>query len=483
MSGLLSLSRAARLVGVSRGALQKKVLEGKLPSFEGMVRAADLLRLFPGTQIEDQAELARVAGIKERAFGRRVLERLLPDKDVLAARLGELGHELAETRAREERWRGLLQETSRRLAGSETGTWLRKEMEVGMTTNEQERAILAQEGVMRVVSPHVRVVPGGQEFFVEGADTLLEAALRVGLAMPYGCSSGICGECKARVVAGRVGRTRPHDYRLTGAEKLQGYALMCCNTALTDLVIESAVARDAADIARQSVTAHVRKMDLLSPEMMLLELATPRTNRLRFLAGQSADLGLGGMRATLPIASCPCEERLLHFHLRRIPGNRVSDYAFERLRVGEAIPVEGPVGDFVLRGEATRALVFIAWGWAGFAPVKSIIEHALAQEAAESIRLWWIGAHASDHYHTKLCRSWAAALDNFGYRNIVAGAGLHGQVAETVQGTLREVLPELGDLSATDVYLAGDSAQVDAARAFLLAHGLPAAQLSAWTSH
>jgi len=483
MYGLLSVSRAARLVGVSRGTLQKKIQDGGLDSFEGRVRLSDLLRVFPGTQIEDEAEHARVSRIKERAFGRRVLERLLPDKEILAARLGELGQELAESHARETRAQELLRELARRLADEPLGTWLRREMEFGMVSGDEERAMLAQESVMRVIAPHVKIVPGGQEFFVEGADSILEAALRVGLAIPYGCSNGNCGDCKARVVAGRVARIRAHDYRLTEAEKLKGYALMCCNTAVTDLVIETAVAHGVDDIAHQNVTAHVLKMATLSPDVMLLELVTPRTNRLRFLAGQSAEIALGGMRTTLPIASCPCEDRRLHFHLRRIPGNRVSDYAFGRLKLGEAVPVEGPLGEFVLQEKSGRPLVFVAFGWMGFAPVKSIIEHALAQEAAESIDLWWIGANSSDHYHPKLCRAWAEALDNFHFHPLIAGAGLHGEVNESVRRALEQVVPTLGELADCDVYVAGEAAQVGTARAFLLGSGLSIEQLRCWEPH
>lgn len=329
----------------------------------------------------------------------------------------------------------------------------------------------------------VRLAAGGQEFSVEGSEPLLDAALAAGLGVPYGCSSGNCGECKARVVEGRVGRIRPHDYRLTEAEKLQGYALLCCSTALTDLVIDAEVAHGAGQIPQQRVAAQVRRLDRLAGDITLLELVTPRTNRLRFLAGQSATLELGATSATLPIASCPCEERRLHFHLRRIPGNRVSDYAFGRLKLGESVPVEGPLGDFVPQDESGRPIVFIAFGWMGFAPVKSIIEHALAQEAAESIDLWWIGANPSDHYHPKLCRAWSEALDNFHYHPLIAGAGLHGQVAESVRQALERVLPELGEIAERDVYVAGEAAQVGAARAFLLGRGLPSEQLRCWESH
>ncbi|MBI3373414.1 MAG: 2Fe-2S iron-sulfur cluster binding domain-containing protein [Betaproteobacteria bacterium] len=465
MAELLTLTRAARLVGVARGVLQRRVREGTLASFEGMVRADDLVRAFPGTQLEDNAEMARVERIKERAFGRRVYERSLPDKEVLAARLGELARELAQARASAARSEALLHELGKRLEGNPLGTWLSHELEAGMASGEDEHEILAQDGVMRVMTPHVKVVPGGQEFFVEGADTVLEAALHAGLAMAYGCSIGTCGECKARVVAGSLKKVRHHDFRLTEAEKLQGCALLCCHTALTDLVIEANVARGAAEIPPQSITAHVRKMDPLSEDVILLEVLTPRTSRLRFLAGQSAIVELGGVKATWPIASCPCEERRIQFHVRRIAGNRFSDYVFHRLRIGEAVALEGPVGEFVLRDEEPRPLVFVAWGWEGFAPVKSVIEHALAQDSAESIDLVWIVASASEHYYSKLCRAWADAMDNFRFTPVVA----------------RE-LPDLGDLSGKDIYVAGDSAQVEATRARLADHAVPAERMVAWVS-
>ena len=480
---LLTLSRAARLAGVTRGVLQKRIRDGQLASFEGMVRADDLVRAFPETQLEDNAELARVSQIKERAFARRVYERALPDKEVLAARLGALARELAGVKASADRFRALLLDLRQRLEGQALGAWLKQELEAGMTSSDDEHPLLAQEGVMRVMAPHVKLVPGGQEFFVEGADTILDAALHAGLGMAYGCSAGNCGECKARVVAGSIKRVRHHDYRLNEAEKAQGYALLCCCTALTDLVLEAKVARFADDIPRQSITAHVRKMDSLSAEVMLLELLTPRSNRLRFLAGQSAQLELGGATATWPIASCPCEERRLHFHVRRMPGHVLSDYVFHRLRVGEAVGVSGPVGDFMLREDSARPLVFIAWGWQGFAPVKSVIEHAMAQEAAESIDLYWIGAQAADHYFPKLCRSWAEAMDNFRYTPIVAGAGLHCEVTQAVRAALAGILSGLGTLAERDVYVAGDSAQVGASRAFLAEHGLPAPQFVPWVSH
>jgi CDP-4-dehydro-6-deoxyglucose reductase len=103
MSQQLSLSRAARLVGVSRGALQKRIQNGELPSFDGMVTVSDLLTAYPDAQLEDNTEFDRVSYLKERAFGKRVFERALPDAEVLAARVGELSTALAnsETQVRQ----------------------------------------------------------------------------------------------------------------------------------------------------------------------------------------------------------------------------------------------------------------------------------------------------------------------------------------------------------------------------------------------
>ncbi|MCK7580126.1 MAG: 2Fe-2S iron-sulfur cluster-binding protein [Chromatiales bacterium] len=60
---------------------------------------------------------------------------------------------------------------------------------------------------MRVMVAHVHLLPSRHEFFVEGSDTLLEAALRAGLALNYGCSNGNCGAVPgARGVAARSRR-------------------------------------------------------------------------------------------------------------------------------------------------------------------------------------------------------------------------------------------------------------------------------------
>jgi len=325
------------------------------------------------------------------------------------------------------------------------------------------------------MTARVKIRPSGHEFVVEGDDTLLEAALRAGLALDYGCSIGSCGKCKARIVSGEVRRTRPSDFALTAAEKYAGIALMCCNTAAGDLVIEAREAHGAADMPLQRIEARVKAVRPLAEDVRLLHLQTPRTNRLRFLAGQSVALALpDGSQATCPVASCPCDDRNLEFHVRRRGGDAFAEHVFGALKSPDMVRVEGPHGEFVLDEASRRPLVFLAWGVA-LAPVKSLIEHATALDAARPLALYWIASGAGGHYLDNLCRAWRDALDEFRYVPLVAdGAASDEHVA---QAALDQVLGEQPGPAGCDVYVAGPRALAVAAGRALGAHGLPPAQL------
>ncbi len=475
MSRLLTLSRAARLVGVRRGALQSKIRSGELAAFEGMVSAQDLACAYPQARLEENSGLEQFEAIKDAAFTRRMRERLLPSAEVLVARLAELSRERAQAQAELEHYRAIVAELQAKLRdpgdAAAALAWLQGQLEPAAPGGQP---LMAQESFLRIMSAHVQVRPSNHEFFVDGSDSLLEAALRSGLSLDYGCSIGSCGKCKARVVSGQVHRTRHSDYPFTAAEKSAGVVLMCCNTALTDLVIEAREAHGAADMPLQAVDARVKSVSALGDDMRLLHLQTPRTNRLRFLAGQSVSLALaGGVSASLPVASCPCDDRNLQFHVRRRAGDAFAERVFDGLKGIDSLRIEGPRGQFVLNEASHRPLVFIA-GESGFAPIKSLIEHAMALDATEALQLYWIAAGPRGHYLDNLCRSWSDALDDFRYEAIAAHAAPDD---ESVQAALRRVLRDHPRLEHCDVYVAGPAPWANATEFQLLDHGLPRSQL------
>lgn len=266
--------------------------------------------------------------------------------------------------------------------------------------------------------PHrVRVEPSGHEFVVEGGDTLLEAALRAGLALGYGCSNGNCGQCRARLVDGAVTRIRHHDFTFGEAELLAGAILPCSVTPASDLVIEAGEAATAGEIPLQTIACQLQEVQRLDDDLAAVSLRPPRSQRLRFLAGQRATLTAPGLPPLeLAIASCPCEAMRIEFHVPRLADAPLTGALLDgRVRRFSPIRVEGPRGDFVLEHDSTRALVFVAIG-TGFAPVRSLVEHALALEQAPRIHLERLPLAPHGAYMDNLCRSWTDALDGFGYR-------------------------------------------------------------------
>jgi CDP-4-dehydro-6-deoxyglucose reductase len=476
MSHLLPLSRVSRLVGESRASLQAMIKRGELSTFDGKVDLEELLRVFPDVRWEDDGEYARVEEIKRKAFGKRIMERALPDKEVLAERLYELGKEFAAAKSlllHYDQIFGWLNRKAEEIAEDDPAAadallslriWLRQELDAAPAEAARGKALLAQESVMRVMSAQVTVRPSGHEFFIEGNDTVLEAALKAGIPLNYGCSNGNCGDCKVRLLAGQVRKAHPHDYVLKESEKAEGAFLMCSYTAVTDLEIEAGVS-GAEDIPRQEIVTKVKWLEPLNERMLALHLTTPRSRRLRFLAGQHVTLEADGAAGEYYVASCPCDDRQLTLHIRR--DNRpFARKVFEDMRKEDPVRISGPSGGFVFDLASRAPVIFIAWGDA-FAPIKSLIQHAMSLEINEAMHLYWVDGDTGQ-YRDNLCRSWADAYDNFTYTPLAD----RGDMADLVA----RMLEAHADLAGFDLYAAGPGALLAEARRQALARGLkPAA--------
>jgi len=474
MSHLLPLSRVAKLVAQPRHALQEMIRNGTLATFDGMVELDELLRAFPEVKWDDDAEFRRVTEIKDKAFAKRVLERALPDKDVLAARLTELGDDYAAARALLLHYGNVMAWLDEKIeeidedASPETHhalhsvrAFLLRNLAEVPPDAAQAQAVIAQERILKIMSAHVTIQPSGHEFFVDGNDTLLEAALSNGVSLNYGCSNGNCGDCKARLVSGKVKKVHAHDYVLRETEKDAGVILLCAYAPVNDVVIEANVA-GARDIPVQQLTAKVKSVEVFNPRVAALHILAPRSQRLRFLGGQSVQLGFKGASGRYAIASCPCEDRHIEVQIPRRPGDAFAEALFATLKANDSVDVEGPYGEFVLDEDSPRPVIFLAFG-AGFAPIKSLIQHAMSLELAESMDLHWLADEAG-HYQDNLCRAWTDALDNFNY--------VPHALTGDLDALLKSIVIDYPDLHRFDVYAAGTAAQLEQARAHFVNEGL-----------
>ena len=487
MAHWLSIWRAAQLVGVPRGVLQQRVRRGEIELSDGLVSTDTLLALYPQMQLEAQGLFEQVTQIREDAFARRIRERLLPSQEVLAQRLFRQGQELADTQRHLQRYHALVIALREQIGALRTGgdderlNTLERQLTDGLAralATEPVDMLDVMDDVLKVVSAQVTLRPSGHQFTVDGRDTLLQAGLKAGLKLNYGCGNGSCGLCKVRVMDGEVARTMPSDCPITETERAQGVVLACAHTAASaELTLQTLEAAGPGDIAPQSLVATVRKLEPLGAHTLLLHLQTPRTHRLRFLAGQVVTLGLVGsdgddLRASYAVASCPCDDRNLQFYVPRDDGDALAARLFSgSVRTGASIGVRGPLGDFVL-ADGARPLVFAACD-TDFAPVKSLIEHAMSLDAAPSMALFWLATRPDGHFMDKLCRSWTEALDNFETTLLTAS-----DVAEGAAQIATAMRADLFDIDC-DFYLAGPAAFVDTLTTALQRAGVPDIQVRA----
>lgn len=327
---------------------------------------------------------------------------------------------------------------------------------------------------LRYLATNIHILPSGRDFISEGNSSLLEAGLSAGLALGYGCSNGKCGKCLAKIISGEVEKIRHHDYRLGDAKSTSGHVLMCCNAAVTDVVLEAPEAHSASEIPQQQVTAKVKSIEVVNDDVALVHLKTPCTNRLRFLAGQNVQLGGDNIPVShQSVSSCPCDDMNLHFQVPRLADDRFSEYVFNRLNRGDPVDITGPHGNFVLNEDSPRALVFIAWH-TGFGPIRSLIEHAMALDITAPISLVWIATCKQDRYLDNLCRSWEDALDNFNYVPVDA----RDNEVDIDLSTIKQLNIKPEDLVNHDFYIAGNQSLLEFSEQTFINNGLPSGQLT-----
>lgn len=319
----------------------------------------------------------------------------------------------------------------------------------------------------------ITVQPSARRFDAEPSETLLEAGLRAGLNLRHSCANGSCGDCRARLLSGRIEPAQHCDYIFSDADRQLGAFLMCSNRAVSDIEIEAHEAGSAAEITEQEIRAKVSRVEQLQDDVVQLTLRAPRSGGLQFLAGQSVALTFEGLAPRiLPIASCPCDAIQLRFHLRRQRDDAFTDLVFGGLRKGTEVLLEGPRGDFTLDQESSRPLVLVAWE-SGFAAISSLIEHALQKDENRPMDLYWLSAIPRGHYLSNYCRAWGDALDDFRYHSIDLAPDGDEQFGDVFERVVR-VHSLLADC---DYYLALPHAEIDRAQVVLEANQVPASQV------
>ncbi len=318
----------------------------------------------------------------------------------------------------------------------------------------------------------VRVEPSGDSFTIQDDETILAAALRAGVMLPYSCRGGSCGSCKGRIVAGRVDYGSFDAKALTAAEQAAGFALFCQARPLSDLVLEARTIEAAKDIQVRILPCRVVKMERAAPDVMILSLKLPANERLQFLAGQYIDILLkDNQRRSFSLANAPGADELLQLHIRHVPNGLFSGHVFTKMQEKDLLRFQGPLGTFFLRSQSAGPAILIGGG-TGFAPIKSILEDAFARGLTRALHFYWGVRARRDLYLHDLVQAWVGKYPNFRYTPVLSEpvpddhwSGRTGWVHEAV-------LADYPDLTGHEVYASGPPPMIAAIKQQFFARGL-----------
>jgi CDP-4-dehydro-6-deoxyglucose reductase len=320
----------------------------------------------------------------------------------------------------------------------------------------------------------VRIEPHGRTLRVGADRPVLEAALAAGLNLPHSCRSGHCASCRARLVSGEIHYPNGRTAGLTAQEAQEGYILLCQARPRSDLRVEARLIANAAEVEIKTLPCRIARMKLLAPDVMQVFLRLPAVEPLQFQAGQYLDVLLeGGRRRSFSIASPPHDNsEQIELHVRRVPGGGFTGALFETLRAGALLRIEGPIGQFSYR-QGTGPVLLIAGG-TGFAPIKSILRHALERGSKREFHFYWGARQGVDLYEEAVVLDWARQFPQLKFTAV-----LSEPVADDALGGHRRAgwvheaaLADHPDLAPFDVYAAGPPAMVEAIRATFPIRGL-----------
>ncbi|MFQ5954033.1 MAG: 2Fe-2S iron-sulfur cluster-binding protein [Kiloniellales bacterium] len=300
-------------------------------------------------------------------------------------------------------------------------------------------------------------------------DSILAAALVAGVPYPHGCSSGNCGICRSRLLSGEVTLSPHSKFALTADERADGLILACRALPRSDCTVAWLELDQAAAHPRQSLDCRVVGIEAATHDIRIVRLEAPDGRRFDFSAGQYASVTFEGAPPRDYSMGNRPDQPVLEFHIRRVSDDGASAHVAEALSNGDPVRVEGPFGDCYLRRHHRGPIVAIAGG-SGLAPIKSIIETALARGMRQPMHLY-LGVHDErDIYLEDHIRGLARRHRNLAFTPVLSKPG--GPTARRTGPVIEGLARDLPDLDGSMAYLAGPPAMVEAGSRALQALGM-----------
>ena len=306
----------------------------------------------------------------------------------------------------------------------------------------------------------------GKSFLHSGKNSILDSALAAGLSFNHSCKNGQCGVCKIRLIKGEIIEIRKQS-ELTSTDLDNDYFLTCCCSASTDLLIDSVDLVAMRSIEVKTSPAKISDLQLLSEDVMRVELRLPPVSNFVFLRGQYVDIiGPNSIRRSYSLIRSPLNDDRFVVLIKKVKDGIFSDYWFNRAKTGDLLRIEGPKGTFFLR-DRSKHLIFLATG-VGIAPIISILDELDSEsefKQTKKISVFWGNRFQRDF----VWRPDFKRLDVDFYPTISreddTWTGERGYVQEVAKRTLECI-------SQAHVYACGSDKMISSAKADFVKSGL-----------
>ncbi len=313
----------------------------------------------------------------------------------------------------------------------------------------------------------IQIQANQQQFTANANETILEAALRQNIALPYGCRDGYCRHCKGKIIHGSIKYPKGQPIGLDSDNQAQGYDLFCQAVPQSDLVLDIEI---LPNFEVKTTPCKIAKFEQLAHDVMRLYLKLPNTQRLQFLAGQYIYFILkDGHKRAFSLANAPYNDEYLELHIRHVAGGKFTDYVFNQLNPKAILRIQGPYGSFYLRENNHQPIILMAGG-TGFAPIKAILEHIFYLGLTQAIYLYWGVRSLQDLYLQDLPIQWQQQYQNFKFIPVLSEPKNDDNWQGKTAWVHQAVLADHPNLSNYHIYMGGPPIMISTAKPAFIAH-------------
>ena len=318
----------------------------------------------------------------------------------------------------------------------------------------------------------VRIQPENLLLFVEPNEAILDAALRQGFDIAYGCHNGVCGTCAARLLEGEIDYPNVEPVGLEEDEINANYILLCSAIPQSDLVIEHAGVTAPWQIPVKTLTYRLGSMQALSSTVMQIVLEPPETHHIRYCAGQYVYLyNSTGEKRPYSIANAPHGGKHIELHVRHTDENEFSNILLNDLTTQQCLQLEGPFGSCIYHSIPDVPVIFVAGG-TGFTQSKALIEQFMMSAPNTPMHLFWGAKTSADLYMNELPLQWCETLPAFSYTPTISRSDDDQLWQGQTQSLPELVTQHYPDLSRVKIYASGPATLVAAAYNHFKSFGL-----------